>query len=192
MAGVFFSDCRMETHHEDEGMNKFRWIFVLLATTAFGCATVHSATFLDRLTPERMRELGLDRLTPEQLEKLGVEIENYRQDQAVTAATTAVEEYRKKEEPGVVRRALDLFQSKQREESRERITAILVGPFTGWDGKTLFNLDNGQVWRQSRSDTYITKTQSNVPVVVYKAPSGYWRLRVLDDEGAWVTVVRIK
>lgn len=174
-----------------------RPLFLLLGlTTLIACATAETrpATFLDRLSPERQAELGLDRLTPEQRQQLGAEIEKYRQESATTASTQAVEEYRAKEEPGVVRRALEIFQRKQTEaaQQQERITATLVGPFTGWDGKTLFTLDNGQVWRQNRSDTYTTKTQTNVPVVVYKAPSGYWRLRVLDDEGAWVTVVRVK
>lgn len=164
----------------------------------------HAATFLENLTPARKRQLGLDRLTPAQLAELDAAVEQYRKEGASTAAAeavaraatqataAAVEEYREKEEPGVVARALDVFKRKHAEEQQERIAAMLPGKFDGWDGATLFPLDNGQVWRQSRPGTYFTKARTNVPVVVYKAPSGYWRLRILDDEGAWVTVVRVK
>jgi len=31
----------------------------------------------------------------------------------------------------------------------ESVTAMVVGGFNGWDGKTRFELDNGQVWEQS-------------------------------------------
>lgn len=162
--------------------------FVLL----LGAKGMIATTFVESLSPEKKRELGLDQLTPAQLAALGTAIEAYRKDGAKTAASSAVEEYRRREEPNAISRALDLFKLKQAEERQERITAVIVGPFTGWDGRTQFTLDNGQVWRQNRADTYITKMRSDVPVVLYKSSSGYWRLRILDDEGAWVTVVRVK
>jgi len=163
-------------------------------------ASVSAATFLESLTAEQKKKLGLDQLTAAQQAELGAAIEQYRQTGEVAAARqaaqqaaeTAVAEYKKKEEPGVVSRALEVFRRKDAEAKQERITGVLTDKFTGWSGRTLFRLDNGQVWRQSRPDTYYTKAAQNVPVVVYKAPSGYWRLRVLDDEGAWVTVERVQ
>lgn len=174
-----------------------RFAFRVVLLLGMACAlTVQAATFVDRLTEEQKRKMGLDQLSPEQLAALNQAVEQYRTEGATvaaeSAATQAVEEYRKKEEPGMIARALDVFKRKQDESRQERITAIIPGSFQGWDGATLFRLDNGQVWRQSRPDIYTPKKKSDVPVVVYKSPSGYWRLRVLDDEGAWVTVVRVK
>lgn len=152
--------------------------------------------FTGRLSAEQKRRLGLDQLTPAQLADLDAAIESYRKTgEAVVAqqaAAAAVAEYRKQEEPGVVSRPLELFKRKRDEESSERITAVLEGRFAGWNGRTVFRLDNGQVWQQAQPDSYSTKPREKVAVVVYRAPSGYWRLRVLDDEGAWVTVKRVQ
>lgn len=154
--------------------------------------------FYSQLTPELRRKLGLEQLSAEQVAELNAAVENYRRQGEVVAAQqaaeTAIAEYKKKEEPGVVSRALDIFKRKQAEEKQEaeRITGVLQGRFNGWDGSTLFRLDNGQVWRQAAADRYFTKAKENVAVVIYKAGSGYHRLRILDDEGAWVTVKRVQ
>lgn len=166
-------------------------IFVGMAVSAW------AAGFYGQLTPEQRRKLGLEQLSPQQVAELDAAVDAYRQQSemvvAKQAAETAVAEYKKKEEPGVVSRALEVFKRTQNEaKESERITAVLQGRFTGWNGSTLFRLDNGQVWRQTASDNYHTKAKENVAVVIYKAGSGYWRLRILDDEGAWVTVKRVQ
>lgn len=167
-------------------------IFLLFVAAAGG------AGFYEQLSVEQRRKLGLEQLNPQQVAELNAAVESYRKEGEVIvarqAAETAVAEYRRKEEPGVVSRALDVFKRKQVEEKEEseRIAGVLQGRFTGWSGNTLFRLDNGQVWRQAASDTYHTKAREGVPVAIYKAGSGYWRLRILDDEGAWVTVKRVQ
>lgn len=161
--------------------------------------SVWAEGFLGQLSPEQKQRLGLDQLTPAQRAELDAAIESYRRTGEVAAARMAAEaavaEYRKQEEPGVISRALEVF--KRNAEDRpaaeaERVTAVLQGKFTGWSGNTLFRLDNGQVWRQASTDNYYSKAREGVPVVLYKSASGYWRLRVLDDEGAWVTVRRVQ
>jgi hypothetical protein len=154
-----------------------------------------AAGFLDGLTPEQKKRFGLDQLTPAQQAELGAAIESYRRTGEVAesekAAAKAVEEYKQQEEPGVVARAVELFKRKDEEAKQERITAVIPGKFDGWSGSTLFRLDNGQVWRQSRPGTYYFKARENVAVVLYKGP-GSWRLRILDDEGAWIPVTRVQ
>ena len=172
---------------------------LLLSVLALFAAAGLSATesFLDKLSPEQKRRMGLDQLTPAQLAELDAAVLQYRRDGAVTAAqeaaASAVAEYKKKEEPSVISRALDLFRRKQEEEKEQqvRFTATIPGKFTGWEGRTVFTLDNGQVWRQQGSDVYATKAQENPAVLLYKAKSGHWRLQLI-EEGAWITVVRIK
>lgn len=158
--------------------------------------TAQTGGFLSTLTNEEKDRLGLNQLTPAQQEALNKAVEAYRSKTeaiAVSAAKEeAVAEYKKSEEPSVIKRALDMFKTKQEEDRQERFTALIVGEFRGWTGRTVFRLDNGQIWRQAASDTYITKPQTDVQVAVYKSKSGYWRLRMLDDVGAWVTVERLK
>lgn len=171
---------------------RLRHLAIFLATAA----TTAAAGFLDQLDPDQRKRLGLDQLTPAQLYELEAAVESYRKTGEVAAARkaaeTAVAEYRKQEEPGVITRAIESLKRKDSDDTGERITAVLAGKFTGWSGSTLFRLDNGQVWRQAAPDSYHTKARENVPIVIYKSPSGYYRLRILDDEGAWVTVKRVQ
>ena len=178
-------------------MPRFRsWLLPLFALFAT-VGLAGSDSFLGKLSPEQKRRMGLDQLSPAQLAELDEAVQQYRRDGVVTAAqeaaATAVAEYKKKEEPSVISRALDLFRRKQEEEKEQqvRFTATVVGKFTGWEGRTVFTLDNGQVWRQQGSDVYATKSQENPAVLLYKAKSGHWRLQLI-EEGAWITVVRIK
>ncbi len=155
-----------------------------------------AAEFLETLTLEQKKRLGLDQLTAQQQTELNAAIAAYRET-AVTvaaqvAAVSAVEDYRRKEEPAAISRAIEVVKMKDAEARQVRITAVIKGKFNGWTGNTLFTLDNGQVWRQSRPDTYYIRAREDVAVVVYKGPGGYWRLRILDDEGAWVTVTRVQ
>jgi hypothetical protein len=43
------------------------------------------------------------------------------------------------------------FGVEQVEQRIDRLEARLVGDFTGWTGSTVFRLDNGQVWRQTKN-----------------------------------------
>jgi len=168
-------------------------------------------TFADQLSPEQRAALGLSKLTDEERAALFGAIERYKETgvaeavavvqaeaeeatkmAAAAAAAAAVAEYQEQEQPSVIQRALDIFKRDQEEENQERFTTTIPGKFRGWDGRTVFHLANGQVWQQASRDTYYPRVVEDVPVVVYKANSGYYRLQVLDDHGAWVTVKRVR
>lgn len=51
------------------------------------------------------------------------------------------------------------------------ITANVVGGFTGWDGNTQFELDNGQVWVQTTADRF-RHTGADLPVVIRRGALG--------------------
>lgn len=177
-------------------MKFFRVLSALVLLQAAIAGLAQTSGFLSTLSPEQKERLGISKLSPEQQQALDKAVEAYRSKSeaiAVTAAKEeAVAEYKKSEEPSVIQKALDIFRTKQEEDRQERFTALIVGEFSGWTGRTVFRLDNGQIWRQAASDTYVSKPQNDVQVAVYKSRSGYWRLRVLDDIGAWVTVERLK
>ncbi len=111
------------------------------------------------------------------------------EQKAAVAAETAVTEYRKKQEPGVIARTLEVFKKKQEDDKRERFTARIAGPFRGWSGGTYFPLENGQVWRQVGTESNEQPLAHNVEVEIYQSGSGYWRLRY---QGAWITVKRLQ
>lgn len=71
----------------------------------------------------------------------------------------------------------------------EPFEAEIVGPFSGWSGKTVFTLSNGQVWRQ-RSGSNYRHTADGQAVAVKKNFMGLWTLTVLSS-GRTVGVYRI-
>ena len=71
----------------------------------------------------------------------------------------------------------------------EPFEADIVGPFSGWGGKTVFTLSNGQVWRQRTGSNY-RHTAEGQTVAVKKNFLGLWTLTVLSS-GRTVGIYRI-
>ena len=71
----------------------------------------------------------------------------------------------------------------------EPFEAEIEGPFSGWGGKTVFTLSNGQVWRQRTGSNY-RHTAEGQAVAVKKNFLGLWTLTVLSS-GRTVGVYRI-
>jgi len=60
----------------------------------------------------------------------------------------------------------------------EPFEATIQGRFSGWSGKTVFPLDNGQVWRQRHGGRY-RHTDDDQRVRIYKNLLGMWQMKVL-------------
>ncbi len=150
------------------------------------------AGFSGSLGPAERAAVGLDKLTPAQLAALDAAVDAYRRAgetvAAERAARTAVADYQRREEPKIVARAVAV--AKREQPGAERIEAQVVGPFSGWDGRTVFELDNGQVWKQVGPDIYYASPEKNAPVEIYRSKYGSYRLHVRN--GAWVTVTRLR
>jgi hypothetical protein len=61
------------------------------------------------------------------------------------------------------------------------IEARLVGHFNGWTGKTVFTLDNGQVWRQTKNYIRDYTPRSPIPaprVTISKGMLGSYNMQV--------------
>ena len=70
-----------------------------------------------------------------------------------------------------------------------QITSRIIGEFKGWNGETVFELENGQVWQQSRNGLLIAKL-TNPKVTIKKAMFSY-KLSV-EGYNASVSVRKIK
>ena len=71
----------------------------------------------------------------------------------------------------------------------EPFEATIQGRFSGWSGKTVFPLENGQVWRQRHGGRY-RHTDDDQRVRIYKNLFGMWQMKVLST-GRSVPVRRI-
>jgi len=70
-----------------------------------------------------------------------------------------------------------------------QITSRIIGEFSGWNGRTVFELENGQVWQQSSNGLLIVKL-TNPRVTIKKATFSY-KLSV-EGYNASVSVRRVK
>ncbi|MGA2207717.1 MAG: hypothetical protein ABSG10_13400, partial [Terracidiphilus sp.] len=77
----------------------------------------------------------------------------------------------------------------QRSSCSPAIESTISGEIEGWDGETIFKLDNGQIWQQAEYDyTYFYEYRPDV--TIYETSSGC-RMKV-EDEDDTVIVKRIK
>ena len=75
-------------------------------------------------------------------------------------------------------------------EDRDALHARILPPFRGWSGKTVFKLDNGQVWKQRTSSRH-TYTGDDTRVVIRKNSWGFYEMRMLAADRS-VGVKRVK
>ena len=69
------------------------------------------------------------------------------------------------------------------------VESTILGEFSGWEGETIFKLDNGQIWEQAEYD-YMYSYQYRPDVTIYAVSSGC-RMKVADEDET-ILVRRIK
>ncbi|HEX2668477.1 MAG TPA: hypothetical protein VHP13_08890 [Gammaproteobacteria bacterium] len=173
----------------------------LLALLAFG--TVQAADkprdVRDVMTASQFHATGLDKLSPQELAAFNAWLAGYTHaPSATTANAPAAMAAPMPASPAAPTPApaaastgsfgKEMLSSEQRGEPA-RIESRIVGTFTGWNGRTLFKLENGQVWKQADGSYYETRLE-NPPVVIKRMSFGY--LLSLTGHGATVFVTRVQ
>jgi len=127
------------------------------------------------MTTDELQSTGINALTPAQLEALNHWLETHVVpiDQAVAqesqSARPGTEEARAAQTPNVrqlpaqvavqptqVEPSAPVTRAYGEREEFVDVVSLIRGPFTGWDGKTVFELENGQVYRQRRQGKWRT------------------------------------
>ena len=109
------------------------------------------------MSPEDYEAAGLSKLEPAERAKLDEFIRNYVAVSNEKVATTAV----------------DKAVKDNKVQAPEVIQSRIVGPFTGYNGRTTFTLENGQRWAQSQRDSAYFPKIDSPPVIIVKAGFGY-------------------
>lgn len=122
------------------------------------------------MTDQEYRSAGLARLTPAEREALNQWLVKYTAEDSQYLLNTDEE-------------------VKQAVQARE-ILAVIQPPFTGWSGKTVFVLDNGQVWQQRRRGNYFY-TGATPEVRITTNAMGFFRMELVEN-GKTVQVKRLK
>lgn len=121
------------------------------------------------MSAEEFKQSGLDKLDPEELERLDRWLLQFLVHDSELVVKTD-----------------ETIREMQKQPIRHRI----VGHFRGWDGKTTFTLDNGQIWGQRVPSRYFASLE-DPEVEISRNPLGYYELKVVET-GRRVGVTRIK
>jgi hypothetical protein len=125
------------------------------------------------MTPEQYDAAGLSKLDPAERAKLD---EFIRQYIAVSNEKVATE-------------AVDKAVKEKKVSAPEVIQSRIVGPFTGYTGRTIFTLENGQRWAQSQYDSAYYPKIDSPPVIIVKSGFGY---RMYIAGGGAIRVSKVK
>src|SRR5437016_4039039 len=125
------------------------------------------------MTPEQYEAAGLSKLDAAERAKLDEFIRNYVAVSNEKIATTAV----------------DKAVKENKVSAPQVIQSRIVGPFSGYTGRTVFTLENGQRWAQSQFDNAYFPKIDSPPVVIVKSGFGY-RMHIAG--GGAIRVSKIK
>lgn len=150
-------------------------IFLLTCLLCAGAAAQGSfSTLEERMTAEEFRQAGLDKLSEEELAALNRWIR-----MRSLAEGEVPDEYRQAARPDDGRRDGDRRGFQDKDSGREApIEARIEGRFSGWTGGTLFELDNGMVWRQAEAGQFAMPETENPQVTISPGLFGAWHLSV--------------
>jgi hypothetical protein len=139
----------------------------------------------DLVSANQFHATGLDQLSPQELSAFNGWLANYRSPAAPAPAAPAAVPAPAAASTGKFGQEMlapDTHGAPNRIESR------ILGTFKGWNGRTTFKLENGQVWQQADSSTFDTTLQD--PQVVIKS-LGIGYLLTLPGHSATVFVRRV-
>ncbi len=125
------------------------------------------------MTPEEFRAAGLDKLSAEEIEALNRWVVRY-------TAKDAPE----------VRRNDVVVQAEIAKTDADAIKTRIAGEFRGWEGETVFRLQNGQVWKQRLAGRWSYHADSP-EVELRKNMMGFWVLKVVAESRA-IGVTRLQ
>jgi hypothetical protein len=169
---------------------------LILLSVAFAVAAPALAANRFKEQPaDQFRAAGLHKLTDEELDALQAMVERMnkgeitavRQEaaQKVAAAEAKVQETEakvqqievegKKAGPGWLRALVTLQNTDEKAGKADPVQTRIAGRFRGWDGKTLFRLENGQIWQQNDNTSYVGVDYDSPAVRIYPGVLGaYW------------------
>jgi hypothetical protein len=109
------------------------------------------------MTPADYEAAGLQKLEADERARLDKFIRNYVAKSNEKVATEAV----------------DKAVQQHKVQAPEVIESRIVGPFTGYNGRTTFTLENGQRWAQAQRDSVYFPKIDSPPVLILKSGWGY-------------------
>ena len=63
-------------------------------------------------------------------------------------------------------------------DDEQPIVSRLIGKFDGWDGQTVFKLENGMIWVQADKDKFFVREIENPEVTIKPGIFSAWYLTI--------------
>lgn len=150
-------------------------LLLCMSVSASFCATQTAAEDfpgLERLmTVEQFRSTGLQKLSDAELEALNEWLIEYTAGDAQILQGTNE----------AVREA----------EKNIEIKSRISGDFDGWDGNTIFRLENGQIWQQRLAGRHPYRGPENPEIRISKNFFGFYKMTLLES-GKSIGVKRLR
>ncbi len=151
-------------------------LFVLFITM---CASPvfaqESAPIEQRMSAEERAAAGLGKLSPAELAALNAWLDANMSEKAIRKSLVGFP-------------VTHLFSGGK---DPDPIKARIEGEFRGWNGRTRFPLDNGQIWEQIEPGSLVARRMTNPEVTIKPAMMGTWMLRV-EGYNRSVRVTRVR
>lgn len=157
-------------------------VFVVPSLSADGFSSLQ-----EQMTGIEFTTSGLDKLSDKELEALNEWISNHSLgtlDVPKSAETAAV---KAEDVPGGDTRGL----TGDKSDDKSPIRSQILGEFDGWDGQTVFRLENGMIWVQDDNDKVFVRDAENPIAVIEQGMFGTWRLQI-EGHDAQCKVKRIE
>ena len=159
-------------------MNRFFLTVLLVSASTLAVAQQAFSTLEEQMNGKEFTAAGLEKLTPDELTALNEWIRSHSlatldaaRPTAATAATTSAATSGTGDDRG--------FEiQKMQDSDRTPITSRLVGQFKGWDGQTVFKLENGMIWEQADKDKFFIKVVENPVITIEPGAFKTWKLTV--------------
>ncbi len=160
---------------------KNSYLIVLFVFIGFGSvplkaadpATAEFPGVQKAMSPEDFEAAGLQKLDSTERARLDEFIRNYVSSSNQRVAAEAV----------------DKAVKERKVQAPEVIQSRIVGPFTGYNGRTTFTLENGQRWAQAQRDSAYFPKIDSPPVIIVKGTIGY---RMIIAGGGEIRVSRVQ
>lgn len=144
-------------------------LFILLITPLLSAS---AKNIFDRMDEKTSVSTGVYKLSKQEQDKLLKWLESSKKE---------IVKEEKKKNMGFRREEVD----------REYIQSTIVGEFNGWQGKNVFKLENGQIWKQAERTSFYIRKRNDPKVTLKPKSMGSWIMYV-DGFGRGVRVKRVK
>ena len=202
---------RISRDHRSDKPSRSFWRYLAklalvapLLTAAIASADTAYQPLERAMTDEERVRSGVDSLTSKQRQYLNDwlkarygEAASVDSQERVTTRTNSTPKPSKQTaiDEEIERRVAEELATRKEKDSKANANrgpfdAMLTGDFTGWRGKTVFRLDNGQIWRQRSSSQYRHRGD-DYRVKFDKNWMGGWEMTVISS-GKSVLVSKVK